>query len=556
MDSTLKIAFLIGRDDAVTQDAIAQVCQNEGVQPVAVLLDTQVISKAGRWRNLKRNIGREGITYPFHRAVYAIGEKLEDWAERVIPKREVEQLLRDAFPDRGLDRLAEKYGFRVFKPGNLNAPEAIETLRSAGVDLGIVLGTRVLKKGIFSVPRLGCINLHKGAVPEYRGTVPGFWELYDGRESAGVTVHFVDDGLDTGDIVGTCEIPIHAKETPDSLHRKLDVEGNKLLASVVQQIAEGTHVSRPQPKTSHKARLRPTRVQTDELARRLPHWRRTGGGREAIKTAAWLFVFHSGIFALVKFMHRSSRGAILLYHRVNDISTDVLTTNTQRFAEHLVTLRHYYRVVNTSDMVERVAKGERIEPTSVAIHFDDCYRDVRECAAPLLAAADMPAVAFISSGFVDTERFFAHDEMKYPHQFPNLRSSDVGELPAMGVGVAAHTVNHVDLGQVTLEQAEFEVLESRRQLELITSHPVLLFSFPFGGVQNIRDEVRTVVMEAGYRALFSAHGGFVGKKTKLSDIPRFGVSSDHSPLALLMEIEGISFRDFKRSIKERMLFWR
>ena len=121
----------------------------------------------------------------------------------------------------------------------------------------------------------------------------------------------------------------------------------------------------------------------------------------------------------------------------------------------------------------------------------------------------------------------------------------------MGVEIAAHTVNHADLGAVSLDQANVEVVESRRQLEEIVGRPVLLFSFPFGKISNIREEVRAMVAGAGYRALFSAGGGFVGSATELFDIPRFGVSSDHSPLALMMELEGLSLAHLATWWRER-----
>jgi peptidoglycan/xylan/chitin deacetylase (PgdA/CDA1 family) len=284
----------------------------------------------------------------------------------------------------------------------------------------------------------------------------------------------------------------------------------------------------------------------------LPHWRRLGDGRQAIKAAVWLGLFHSGLYGLIRRLRKgTSRGAILLYHRVNDASADVLTASTRRFAEHLVVLRHYYRSIATDDLLERVASHKPIEPTSVAIHFDDCYRDVRTFAAPLLAAAGVPAVAFISSGFVDSDRVFLHDEDKYPQRFANLRSEDLKQLPALGVAIAAHTVNHADLGTVSLEQAGVEVIESRRQLEEVMGRPVLLFSFPFGKISNIREEVRQMVAGAGYRALFSAGGGFVDQNTALLDVPRFGVSSDHSPLALMMELEGISLEHFRYWLRGR-----
>ncbi|MCU1337777.1 MAG: polysaccharide deacetylase [Bryobacterales bacterium] len=548
----LRVVFLIGRRNASTELSIAQVCRASGIEPVAVLIDTGKSGLRRLWLNLRRNIRREGIGYVFYRGVTALRQFLERCADRVIPAVEVETLLREAFPARDLRQLSGIHGFQIFEVGNLNGPTATERLRSLRADLGVVLGTRVLKRRVFEIPRLGCVNLHKGRVPEYRGMPPGFWELYDGASSAGVTVHLVDDGLDTGDVLGASDIPIHHKETPESLSAKLNLEGSQLLAEVVSQIQQGTAQRRPQTRSHHTPRTRPTRAQQLELAKRLPHWRRRSEIRQVCKLALWLIIFHTRLYSLLRMLRRGqSRGAILLYHRVNDLSDDVLTTSTRRFAEHLVTLRRYYRIMPTEKLVEQIAAGQAIKPAAVAIHFDDCYRDGRTHAGPLLQAAQAPAVSFVSSGFVDTDRAFDHDLEKYPHTFENFRAQELRELPELGMTVAAHTVNHVDLGKVDPEQAHMEVFESRRQLEQMTGAPVLLFSFPFGGFHNIRPEVRTMVVEAGYRALFSAHGGFIGDDTELFDIPRIGVSSEHSPLALMMELEGLSLANLRYQLRKR-----
>ena len=549
----LRVVFLIGRWDASTELSISHVCRVAGLKPLAVLLDSYRPSLRQRIKNLKRNLSREGPGYMFHRGISALRGVLEGYATRVIETRQVEDLLQQAFPERGQAQLSKRYGFQVFEVENLNGQEAIEKLQSLKPDLGIVLGTRVLKRPLFEIPRLGCINLHKGRVPDYRGMPPGIWELYEGEHSAGVTVHFVDDGLDTGDVLDTSEVPIHRKETPESLSAKLTHEGSRVLARVVQQIQDGTAQRHPQPRSDRKPRTRPTRAQLQELARRLPYWRRISDLRQVLKLISWLTVFHSGIYSLLRWMRRDrNRGAILLYHRVNDVSDDVLTANTRRFAEHLVTLRQYYRVLSTEKLVEQIAEHKPLDqPTAVAIHFDDCYRDVHTNAAALLHAARTPAVAFVSSGFVGTDRAFQHDLDKYPHTFENFLEQELKELPELGVSVGAHTVNHVDLGKVELQQARVEVYESRRQLEQFIGKPVSLFSFPFGGLNNIREEVRDMAKQAGYSALFSAHGGFINSETELYDIPRLGISSDHSPLALMMELEGLSLANLRYQLLKR-----
>ena len=81
---------------------------------------------------------------------------------------------------------------------------------------------------------------------------------------------------------------------------------------------------------------------------------------------------------------------------------------------------------------------------------------------------------------------------------------------------------------------------------------VSLFSFPFGTPRNITPQAVELVREAGYDALFSAHGGVVSERTDVWDIPRFGVSSVHKPLWLMMEIEGCSLPGLLAKVKKTL----
>src|SRR5207248_5378428 len=110
------------------------------------------------------------------------------------------------------------------------------------------------------------------------------------------------------------------------------------------------------------------------------------------------------------------------------------------------------------------------------------YRDVHTSGRPLLKAAGVPATAFINSGYIDTDRSFEHDREKYPFQYENSRQSDIHDWIAAGFEIGSHTVNHVDLGECNLQEGQFEVSQSKVQLESIMAQPVSLFSFPFGGI--------------------------------------------------------------------------
>lgn len=552
----LRVVFLVGGDTQSTRESIEAVCAVAGVEPVGILLDTHRAPLRVRWRNLRRNVGREGVGYVGQRLLGVVRSGLDRLADRVVDQREVERLMREAFPQTAftLGELAAKLGCRVEAVGNLNGPVAVAKLQELGADLGVVLGTRVLKRGTFAVPRLGSVNLHKGEVPRFRGMPPGFWELYEGVDEAGVTVHWVDDGLDTGEVLGTGKVKLHRAETLMSLRRKLDELGSAVLAETVGRLVRGEAVGQRQPAGNWPTRTRPTAAQMKELAGRIPGDGEDSDVRRIVKTALHLGQYYGGVWWVLRHWRtgRQRRGGIILHHRVNARSWDALTTQTRVLAEQLVALRRHYSVVKTTELVEWIRERRALPDGAVAIHFDDCYRDVYQCAAPLLKAAGAPGMMFIATGFIDTDRVFAHDEQKYALRYENLRSEEVAGLERYGVEVGAHTVNHVDLGVIPAEEARWELAESKRRLEELTGHEIAVFSFPFGKESNIREEVREMVRECGFRALFSAHGGFISKDSDPYDIQRFGTNSRYRALDLLMEMEGISLYHWGQRLRRLM----
>jgi peptidoglycan/xylan/chitin deacetylase (PgdA/CDA1 family) len=550
----LRVVFLVGHDDENTRATIQAVCAIPGVRTAAVLLDIERPDLRRRLRNLRRNVRREGSGYIPRRVLSAIRGVTDRMVERAgAPLNEVDALLRKAYPQRcfSLDEQARQAGFTVHEVANLNSAGAAGVLAGCQADLGIVLGTRVLKASTFSVPRLGCINLHKGKVPEYRGMPPGFWELFDDAPAAGVTVHFVDSGLDSGDVVASSEIPVATRETPDTIRQKLDWEGTRVLAAAVASIQDGSMVRHPQPKTSVKPRTKPTDADVRTLRRKLPHWNVRNDFYALVKNLYFLALFYGGAYSLARLLHRrsGSRAAVLLHHRVNDYCMDAVTVDTKTFAAQLIALGRRYRPISTAELVNRLHKREAIPPTSVAIHFDDCYRDIFTNGAPLLAAAAFPAMAFINSGFVGTDREFPHDRRSSPFRHENLSRREIREWVAAGFEVGAHTISHADLGACDLAEAWTEISGCRQPLEEAADRPVEIFSYPFGKEKNIRPETAECVRRAGYTALFAAHGGFVGPDTDLYDIPRLGCNHAAKPLYLLLEMEGLAPKQVLETLK-------
>ena len=551
-EKELKVVFLVGSDSSSCRAAIESVCRLPHVKPGAVLLDTSSAGPATRFKNLRRNIRKEGYSYLLRRVLNALAAGTGALMDRSSHRAEAQSILARAFPGVSftLKDLCNRFEMPLIAAGDLNSPEAVERIRETNSDLGIVLGTRILKRPVFSAPRLGSINLHKGAVPDYRGMPPGFWEIYNQGKSAGVTVHFVDESLDTGDIVATSQVEITPLDTPDTLLVKLHRAGAETLAAAVRAIQDDTAKPVKQDAGLRKAYSRPTYKQVAELRRRLPHWNRPSPLPTLVKNLYVLAVYHSGLFRLVKWWHgrAGARAAIILYHRVNDFSRDPLTAGTEEFAAQVSLIARWYKPIATRDLVDGLRAGESIPGTSVAIHFDDCYRDVFTRALPVLRELNIPATAFVNSAFVGTDRSFAHDVKKSPFRFDNFTVEDLRALLEGGFEIGAHTANHVDLGTCPIEEAQREIEECVDDLKRMTGREITLFSYPFGKERNIRKELVPFIAER-CECMFSAFGGFVGPRTDLFDIPRFGVSGMHHPLYVALEIEGLAPNVIRKRIR-------
>ena len=157
---------------------------------------------------------------------------------------------------------------------DLHAPECLDHLRSLRPDLGIVFACYLLRRPLFSIPRLGTLNLHLGKAPEFRGSSPGFYELLAGVSEVGVTVHRVDDGLDSGPILLQRTFPLDPAPAGDPLNylarlqRELLVPaGAAMMAEAVKLEAGGTTEPMPQTGGGGRPRRRATWAQQRELRR-------------------------------------------------------------------------------------------------------------------------------------------------------------------------------------------------------------------------------------------------------------------------------------------------
>jgi hypothetical protein len=133
------------------------------------------------------------------------------------------------------------YSDKVFIVADFNGPECERLLREIEPDVVVLGGSGIIRRNIIGIPRIGILNAHPGLLPEYRGVDVIPWAIYHG-DHVGVTVHFVDEGVDTGGIVVQKVIDITAGDTIDSLGKKANRLAGELMAETVLRVVQGKQV--------------------------------------------------------------------------------------------------------------------------------------------------------------------------------------------------------------------------------------------------------------------------------------------------------------------------
>ena len=167
-------------------------------------------------------------------------------------------------------QLAERHGVEQFVSADINDEESLEKLRSWNPD--IIISTNfshyIGKTVRESIARYGCWNLHKSLLPQYRGMAPSFHALLDGAEKVGATLHIVEKGFDTGDVLSQIEVPVAPSDTVYSLNRRTSLAGGKLLASFLETYNPKVTKPVPQPEGDWKNYTYPTRAEVKEFRRK------------------------------------------------------------------------------------------------------------------------------------------------------------------------------------------------------------------------------------------------------------------------------------------------
>ncbi len=136
---------------------------------------------------------------------------------------------------------AIKKNLQILQPEKLKSEDFIKRLQILDADLFVVVAFRMLPEIIWSMPPKGTINLHASLLPDYRGAAPINWAIINGEKETGVTTFFIEQEIDTGEILEKQSIPIDKNDTAGDLHDKLMNLGTSLVVQSIEKIISGNY---------------------------------------------------------------------------------------------------------------------------------------------------------------------------------------------------------------------------------------------------------------------------------------------------------------------------
>jgi len=190
---------------------------------------------------------------------------------------------------------ARQRGIPVFDPPNPQNPEFLARLGDLAPDMLLAVGyPKILKQPVLSIPRLFPVNFHASLLPAYRGKHPVFWCLRNDERWSGLTVHVMDSGIDTGDLLYQVRVLTRKNDTVPTLYDRIIEKSVKLVPRLVQDAENGVLQCTPQPEAGNSyyssIKEQDFRLCWSQSARQLRRWIATTPG-ECYSTAAGMRLF-------------------------------------------------------------------------------------------------------------------------------------------------------------------------------------------------------------------------------------------------------------------------
>ena len=219
-------------------------------------------------------------------------------------------------------------------------------------------------------------------------------------------------------------------------------------------------------------------------------------------------------------LRRRAGVPVLLYHSV-DTSGSVISISPKEFRAHMAILKENgYQTIGLQHYVDYLNTGEKPRGKMVVITFDDGFKNNHDQAWPIMAEFGFTGTVFVSTDFVG--RTCTWEKHRSIPDFPMLSWDEIREMSDFGIEFGSHTCSHAYLTQLSLDEMEAELRQSKLIIENEVKQPVRFFCHPYG---DVNEDTQRMAKETGYSAAFgSLEYGSTNSKDDLYNLKRIGTA--------------------------------
>lgn len=232
----MKIVILLPKLHAASELALNKLLRRPDLEIVGIIRsDISVFSK-NFWKYILYGLRRAGLFYSIVIALMVYFEFIGVALAGIFFWHRKRSW-------RTTKKLTQIYNLKLHETENINSKKTIQILKSWKPDVLVSLSfDQILKKEVIKIPKMAALNMHPGLLPKYRGIWPNFWKLHNKEKFAGVTIHYINEKIDAGDVIAQIKFPIKKDDTNLSLSLRSAHHGSKLLAKTLQKIKQGANL--------------------------------------------------------------------------------------------------------------------------------------------------------------------------------------------------------------------------------------------------------------------------------------------------------------------------
>lgn len=227
--------------------------------------------------------------------------------------------------------------------------------------------------------------------------------------------------------------------------------------------------------------------------------------------------YYTGLAFLAGLLGPKPKIRILMYHSINNDSSDVHSVTLAAFEDQMRSLATNHGVISLDQLNNHLDGKESVPDNSVVITFDDGLVNNYTTAYPILKKYNLPAAMFIVPSWIASQQEVeANQTSRNGRRY--MMWEQIQEIAQDGISIGAHTISHRSLPTLTPAEICYDLSESKARLEQQIDQPIKFFAYPYGAFRDITKDIMRMVAECGYTCAVTSLSG-----TNNSNVNRYAL---------------------------------